>query len=180
MRRLILFLFIISLFSFAVVADCCKVVGDCYDADLTACNAMSGDHDAADCDIADACERVYECYPGEIDSCTDHGESASVDGEKTCNLNKVFGPCIIIDSAYLASIDSDDDGDPDDTDCEPDNIQMSWGSGCDEHYSPASSRLSALLKIIIFAMVIYIIFKLVGKYKETNGKKKVSKKKKKK
>ncbi len=177
MRKLLILVVLLSVFS---LANCCKVLGDCFDADINECGNMAGSYSATDCDVNSLCDRVYECYPGETVNCTtDQGNQTEIPGEKACNLNKVFGTCVINDTTYLALIDSDGDNDPDSTDCEINNPSMSWGDlSCAPFYSPASNKGEVFFRILIVIAVLYGAFKLF--WKKNNEVKKVIKKKSKK
>jgi len=91
----------------------------------------------------------------------------------TSDCCKVQSNCYDADATECASIGSNYDV----TDCEINNPAMSWADlSCEPFYSPVGSGLMIFLKILLAALLIYIIFKLTWKYYGDEGKKKIKKK----
>lgn len=154
-----------------VAVGCCYLSHNCYEISQERCQ---GSWHPGLCLTSDECYAVYECYPGDVLECSENGHT----GIKNCNQNNIYGPCIITDASYLDLIDKDHDGDPDSTDCQPDNINIYWGNGCGEMFAPPSFvNIGAwLFKIVLAILIIFFLWKLWELNKREYKKKKTTKK----
>jgi len=141
---------------------CCIINNICY--------SMSAEEIEDDCDVKhpgectlkDNCYAVHECYPGDTISC----EIENLDGgTQTCNENAQFGPCILTDETTLLLIDSDSDGDPDSTDCAPENQAIFFtNNGCTpELLAPQRTTLIKLILAVLLLIIIILMFRNKGK-----------------
>jgi hypothetical protein len=104
-----------------IVEGCCVQLEGCFITPEDVCGDEGGKWSLGACSDEHGCKRIFPCLAEEVRSCQFNDFFA---GEQVCQSYNHYGSCFPVDNSFAKTVDRDADGDPDLTDCRPDESDI--------------------------------------------------------